>query len=136
VAVAISRDDFDLVEKLDEATLADALRHDARDLNYPQLVLAIADALDNPDAEYRLRLVRNRRGRPSTQNSDADLRRAYFVEWRMKNRDVPFKAAVMDAMVQFECSRATVFRSLKRRKELSKVIEQLEIGHVRRLSAD
>ena len=63
--IAIARDEFDLVEKLDEATIADALRHDARSMDYPHLVLAVANALDDPEAEYQFRLVRNRRGRPA-----------------------------------------------------------------------
>lgn len=128
IGIAIARDDFDLVEKVDEATLADALRHEAQALDYPHLINAVADALDDPDAEYRLQLVRNRRGRPVSRNSEADLRRAYYVEWRMRHAHVPFKAAVMDAMEQFDCSRATVFRSLKRLRELSRLAAQLDLG--------
>lgn len=132
IGIAIARDDFDLVEKLDEATIADALRQEARTLDYPHLVLAVADALDNPDAAYQLRLVRNRRGRPVTRNSEADLRRAYFVDWRMRHAQVPFKAAVMDAMEQFNCSRATVFRSIKRHRELSRLAVELDLEAARR----
>jgi hypothetical protein len=125
LGIAIARDDFDLTEKIDEATLADALRHDARALDYPHLLRAVADALDSPDAEYRLRLVRTRRGRPVSRNGEADLRRAYFVEWRMRQARIPLKAAVMDAMDQFSCSRATVFRSLKRHRELAAMAAEL-----------
>ncbi len=124
VGIAIARNEFDLVEKLDEKELADALRHDARELEYPHLLLAVADALDNPEAEFRLRLVRSGRGRPKANNSEMHSRCASFVEWRVRHADIPLKAAVMDAMEQFDCSRATVFRALKRHHYLKRALAQ------------
>lgn len=132
LGIAVARNDFDLVEKVDEATLADALRQIAPLLEYPHLLDAVANALDNPDAELQLRLVRNRRGRPALRGTGTELHKAHFVEWRMGHGQVPFKAAVMDAMEQFQCSRATVFRSLKRHRELRRIGEELELLATRR----
>lgn len=122
VGVAIALDEFDLREHVDEAALALALALRTI-INEPSkydehFLSALADAFDNPAAEYRLRVVRNRRGRPNKANSDADMSRAYFVEWRMQEAGLPLKAAVADTMEQFGCSRATVFRSLKRWREI------------------
>jgi hypothetical protein len=127
VGIAMMHDSLDLPERVDEAMLAAALRAIAPETDsYIGSYLAmLADALDNPEAEYRLRLSRNRRGRPRRTETDADYMRAEFVEARMRAAGVPLKAAVMDAMDEFDCSRATVFRALKRWRSLMKVAAEL-----------
>lgn len=130
VGVAIARNDFDLVEKLDEPILAAALRSCADESQYPHLLYAMADALDHPDAEFRLRLVRNRKGRPNKRLREYDEAQSAYVAQRMAVAGVPLKAAVMDAMEHFNCSRATVLRSMKRQREwqqeTQRIIELLD----------
>jgi hypothetical protein len=133
VGIAMMQDSLELPERVDEAMLAAALREVVPEADgYVGSFLAmIADALDSPDAEYRLRIVRNRRGRPPKADTDADYMRAEFVEARMRAANVPLKAAVMDAMEQFDCSRATVFRALKRWRSLMSLAAELDLSNLR-----
>ena len=104
------------------------------EVDIPGYLIMLADALDKPYAEYRLRIVRNRRGRPK-RDSDQSMDMVFFIEWRVKEAGVPYKAAVMDAMEYFNCSRATVFRSLKRWRKLTEIDALLDAAAAARRNA-
>jgi hypothetical protein len=137
VGIAITRDEFDLVEKLTEAELADALRHQARELEFPQLLLAIADALDNPEAPLRLKLVRAKRGQPGNKGGAiGNLHIAEYVRSRLKD-GVKQEAAVAEIRGHLGISRATAMKALAEgRKLLSFVDELSEMAKQLKLKAD
>ncbi len=124
VGVAIARNEFDFVP-LTEAVLADALRHLAGELKYPHLLLALADALDNPDAPTRLKLVQGRRGKPgSSVPADAILGLAQWVRSAVAAGEKQ-EAVIADVCREWGVSRATVMKYLKQGRALLPLVDEL-----------
>lgn len=125
IGIEIARDDFDLVEKLTESELAQALRLESEHIDYPHLLLAIADALDNPEAEYQLRLVRNRRGAPSRKGDVLkNIHIAKFVRGRL-NQGIKQEAVVAEIREHLGISRATAMKSLAEGRKLLPFTDEL-----------
>lgn len=117
---------LDLKTVLSERAIAAALRPIADDLAQDQyhhvasILHTIADALDNPKAEYQLNIRRvgapGARGRRS-EPSAIDEQRLQFVvnemreQWRQGD-NAQMESAIAAATAKFGCSRATIFSSL------------------------
>jgi hypothetical protein len=124
VGVAIARNEFDLVP-LTEAVLADALRHLAKELAYPQLLHALADALDNPSAPTRLKLVQGRRGTPgSSIPMGAILGLAQVVRQRVEAGEKQ-EAVIADVCREWGVSRSSVMKYLKKGRSLLPLVDEL-----------
>jgi hypothetical protein len=124
VGVAIARNEFDLVP-LTEAVLADALRHLAKELAYPQLLHALADALDNPSAPTRLKLVQERRGTPgSSIPMGAILGLARVVRQRVEAGEKQ-EAVIADVCREWGVSRSSVMKYLKKGRSLLPLVDEL-----------
>lgn len=141
VGIAITRNEFNLVEKLTEAELADALRYDARKLKFPDLLLAVADALDNPEAPIRLKLVRAKRGKPRKDGEAMRNQRiAEYVRARLKE-GVKQEAVVAEVQAHFGFSRATAMKALKNGREqlpiadeLAEIVRELQLKRDQKIS--
>ena len=124
VGVAIARNEFDLVP-LTEAVLADALRQLAGELKYPHLLLALADALDNPAAPTRLKLVQGRRGTPgSSIPMGAILGLALSVR-RAVVAGEKQEAVIADVCRDWGMSRSSVMKYLKKGRSLLPLVDEL-----------
>jgi hypothetical protein len=124
VGVAIARNEFDLVP-LTEAVLADALRHLAKELAYPQLLHALADALDNPSAPTRLKLVQGRRGTPgSSIPMGAILGLSQVVRQRVEAGEKQ-EAVIADVCREWGVSRSSVMKYLKKGRSLLPLVDEL-----------
>jgi len=125
VGIAITRDYFDLVESLTERELADALRIEAERLEYPHLLLAVADALDHPDAPISLKLVRSKRGAPKAKSTlELDVWVADHVADCVA-RGMKQEAAIAEVMQRLSVSRATAMKALARGREMRRFIDSL-----------
>lgn len=124
VGVAMARNEFDLVP-LTEAVLADALSHLAKELAYPQLLHALADALDNPSAPTRLKLVQGRRGTPgSSIPMGAILGLAQVVRQRVEAGEKQ-EAVIADVCREWGVSRSSVMKYLKKGRSLLPLVDEL-----------
>ncbi len=125
IGVAIARNEFDLVP-LTEAVLADALRHLAEDLVYPHLLHALADALDNPSAPTRLKLVQARRGAPhrSSLPEGAVLGLAEAVRHAVATGEKQ-EAVVAGVCRQWGMSRSSVMKYLKEGRALLPLLDEM-----------
>lgn len=124
VGIAITRDEFELVDELNVRELADAIKVDAAELEHPDLLLAIADALENPDAEYRLELVRNKRGHPRKRNGLRNLEVARFVR-NIVSLGEKQEAAIAQVQEAFGISRATAMYALAEGRKLLAFVDEL-----------
>ena len=124
VGVAIARNEFDLVP-LTEAVLADALRHLAKELEYPQLLHALADALDNPSAPTRLKLVQGRRGTPGSSVPVAEILGLAQAVRRAVAAGEKQEAVIADVCLDWGMSRASVMKYLKKGRSLLPMVDEL-----------
>jgi hypothetical protein len=124
---------FDEPMPFNTATLGSALREIAD--NVPEIktsewrfLRAVADALDDPAAEWRLSLARTIRGKfiPPDQHVEQEERDALIGYWMDKGLEKYGKqeAAIADVAARLSISRATIFAALHRRRELAALLKQ------------
>lgn len=106
---------LDYVEIRDEFALAKLLRVVAEDADpgVQLLLRSLADALDHPDAEISLKLLRSKGGRPAEEAKQFNLKfNIAFYVWQRQLLGDPTEAAVADAKEFWNCSRASIFRAI------------------------
>lgn len=113
--VAAALDLFDPPDQIDEALLARVLRQIADEgdsLGHSLFLRSVADALDHPNADRRLRLGKAKRGRPADRSAALD--RAMLIGpivARRVARGWKKEAAVQEVMSGLHLSRSAVLRS-------------------------
>jgi len=124
--VAASFGWFDAPDVVDERLLAQALRNVAADcdnLGHTLLLRSVADALDHPNAEKRLRLGKSKPGRPS---SGELFERAFMVGpsvIKLVMAGVKKEAAIQQAMTEFGLSRSAVIRCSSEYEDYRRIFE-------------
>ncbi|SMQ73796.1 hypothetical protein SAMN06297468_2320 [Altererythrobacter xiamenensis] len=126
IGIAIARDEFDLVEKLTESELADALRREAQWVDQPYLLLAVADALDQPDAPMSLQLVRSKRGKPKESTFLRDLWVADFVKVNVDN-GMKQEAVIAEVQQRLGISRATAMKALAEGRKRQQFVDTIKV---------
>jgi hypothetical protein len=117
---------FDPPEVLDGVVLAKAIRTVAEatdELGHMLLLRSIADALDHPHAERRLRLVKAKPGRPESRERFERAMVVGPVVARLVLSGMKKEAAIQQAMSEYRLSRSAVVRSSSEYEEYRRVFD-------------
>lgn len=119
----------------DEGSLAEAIRLSLSeiemDVGHRNFLKALADSLDNPRAEWKLALAHNKPGKFRSPAHSAQQH--YRDRWidaslqRYKSKGMKTEAAVALLSEQNGWSRASIFGSLKRVREIERWVKELDL---------
>jgi hypothetical protein len=122
--IAKVKNQFMSSARVTEAEIADALRHQAKLLESPDLLLALANALDKPDSFLRLKLIYTTVGTPRIDHTPLEIEITEFVEQRKKAGEKQ-EAAVKEAQNHFGLSRSTIMKRLGKGRDRKEIIDGL-----------
>jgi DNA-binding transcriptional ArsR family regulator len=124
IEVAMLLHDPDLIP-LTEERLAEAIRRLVKTMPFPALALAIIKALEDPEAEVRLKLVQGRRGAPKAASDlGTAIRVAKLVEDGLST-GVKQEALIADISREMDLGRSTVMNLLKKGREFLQSLPEL-----------
>ena len=131
--IAAARDSYELPDAIDEKLLASLVRKardQVEDLGVRLFLAALADALDHENAPLRLSLKQKRRGQfKSPAKQWQQFERDHYIEILVKKLSVDepdLESVIATIREKTGMSRAAVFGSLKRMRDLDGISLELE----------
>lgn len=99
------------------------------DLQSEGILLCMADALDHPEAKWKLKIVQTSRGRQATyaEKVDSNYRDEIIAHaaWDSLQANGKMEASLAHCMSMFGISRATVFNSIRRASDHQKLLQRM-----------
>lgn len=124
--IAIAFREFELTGKIDAKLIAEALRAEAPRTHNAKLLTGVADALDNPSADFRLILVRANRGAPKVRTT----LRAYTIALSIAGKladGIKQEAAIAMVMKENAIKRSTAMKELSIGRKILNAIAKLDV---------